>query len=37
MITTKKRKRKDSLGTFENIAQAFFHLHFSHPIFKNKK
>jgi hypothetical protein len=28
-----KKKKKESLGTFENIAQAFFHPHFSHPIF----
>jgi hypothetical protein len=33
----KKKKKKDSFGTFENIAQAFFHPHFSHPIFFNKK
>jgi hypothetical protein len=33
MITTKKEKKKDSLETFEYIAQAFFHPHFTHPIF----
>jgi hypothetical protein len=28
-----KKEKEDSLGTFENIAQAFFHPHFSYPIF----